>query len=131
VDALQPPYNLLHREIESELLPFCREQGIGIVTYSPLASGLLSGRFDPAHLAADDWRRRGEDFTEPLLSRHLAQIAVWQQIARRQGRPLAHLAIAWVLRQSAVTSAIVGARTVAQVEEMAGAAEGAWPAWPE
>jgi len=117
VDSLQPPYNLLHRQVESEILPFCLTQGIGVVAYSPLASGLLSGRFDKHRLAADDWRRHSADFTEPLISRHLRQVEQLRLMAARHGKTAGHLALAWVLRHPAVTSAIVGAHTVAQVEE--------------
>jgi aryl-alcohol dehydrogenase-like predicted oxidoreductase len=123
IDSLQPPYNLFNRQIESEILPFCAEQGIGVVAYSPLASGLLSGNFDPERLAADDWRRTGAGFVEPALSLNLTRVEAWKKAAAAVGRPLTHLAIAWVLSRNAVTSAIVGARTVSQVETMVLAAD--------
>jgi aryl-alcohol dehydrogenase-like predicted oxidoreductase len=110
VDSLQPPYSLLDRAVEQEILPYCREQGIGVVAYSPMQSGLLSGRFDPARLAANDWRRRDAAFTPPLLGRNLAFAERLAAIAARRGKTAGQYAVAWVLRHPAVTSAIVGAR---------------------
>ena len=110
VDSLQPPYSLLDRAVEREILPYCREQGIGVVAYSPMQSGLLSGRFDPARLAANDWRRRDAAFTPPLLARNLAFAERLAAIAARRGKTAGQYAVAWVLRHPAVTSAIVGAR---------------------
>lgn len=111
VDSLQPPYNLLTRQAEDELLPFCREHGIGVVAYSPLASGLLGGRyttsttFDPG-----DWRSRDPRFTGDGLRHSVEIVNRLKEIAARSGRTVAQLAIAWVLSNPAVTSAIVGAR---------------------
>lgn len=122
VDALQPPYSLLKRDVEAGLLDFCRTRGIGVLAYSPLQSGLLSGRFDPARLAPDDWRRREAAFRPPLLERNLAFAARLAALAARRGKTAAQLAIAWVLRQPAVTGAIVGARRPEQLEESVGAA---------
>jgi len=122
VDSLQPPYNLLRREVEREILPWCQNHGVGVVAYSPMASGLLSGRFDLTRLAADDWRRRSAEFTEPRLSQNLQRVEKLRAVAARHGKTVGHLAVAWVLRHPAVTSAIVGARTAAQVEENMGAA---------
>jgi aryl-alcohol dehydrogenase-like predicted oxidoreductase len=124
VDSLQPPYSLLRREVEGEILPFCRERGIGVVAYSPMQSGLLSGRFDPARLASGDWRRNKPAFRPPLLERNLGFAARLSAIAAPYGKTAGQLAVAWVLRHPAVTAAIVGARRPEQAEANSGAA--AW-----
>lgn len=123
VDSLQPPYNLLQREIETEILPYCLEHGIGVVVYSPMHSGLLSGRFDRSRLAPDDWRSGHPMFNEPQLSRHLQFVDSLRPIAEKYRATVGQLAVAWTLRHAAVTSAIVGARSVQQVEENAKAAD--------
>lgn len=111
VDSLQPPYNVLERGVEKEALPFCREHGIGVVTYSPLASGLLGGRytasttFDPG-----DWRSRDPRFTGEGLRRNVAIVNRLKDVAARFDKTVAQLAIAWVLANPAVTAAIVGVR---------------------
>jgi aryl-alcohol dehydrogenase-like predicted oxidoreductase len=111
IDSLQPKFNLLDPEAEDELLPFCWEHGIGVVAYSPLASGLLGGRytayttFDPG-----DWRAHDREFTGEGLRRNLRIVHGLKEIAARSGRTVAQLAIAWVLANPAVTSAIVGVR---------------------
>ncbi len=122
IDSLQPLYNLFDREIEANILPFCQQNGIGVVAYSPLKSGLLTGKFNPEKLAADDWRKKSEDFREPALSKYLAIIETLKTIAQKYDITVAQLAIAWVLRNDAVTSAIVGARRPDQIQETAGAA---------
>ncbi len=122
VVALQPPYSLLVRDVEDELLPFCAEHGIGVVTYSPMQSGLLSGRFDPARLGPDDWRRHDPAYRPPRLGKNLAFVERLRGIAARHGRTPGQLAIAWVLRRHEVTSAIVGVRRPEQAEEDAGGA---------
>ena len=116
-DSLQPPYNLVQRQAETELLPFCKSHGIGVVTYSPMLSGLLSGAFDRAKLAADDWRCKSPMFNEPELTRHLQLVETLRRIAGRYDCTVGQLAVAWVLRCPEVTSAIVGARSIQQVEE--------------
>lgn len=116
VDSLQPPYSLLKREVEAEILPFCRAKGIGVLAYSPMQSGLLSGRFDPARLAPDDWRRREAAFNPPLIERNLAFARRLGEIGARYGATAGQVAVAWVLCNPAVTSAIVGARNAAQAE---------------
>jgi aryl-alcohol dehydrogenase-like predicted oxidoreductase len=124
VDALQPPYSLIRREIEQEILPYCHQQGIGVVVYSPMASGLLSGGIDRARvesLPADDWRRNSTQFQEPKLSKNLRIADHLKDIGRRHGRSAGEVAIAWTLRHPAVTAAIVGARNPAQVDGFIGA----------
>jgi len=117
VDSVQPPYNLLRREIEADVLPLCQAQGTGVIVYSPMQNGLLSGSFDLSRLAEDDFRRRSPWFQEPALSRHLALVERLRPLAARHGRSVGQLAVAWTLRHPAVTGAIVGARRPAQVEE--------------
>ncbi len=121
VDSVQPPYSLLARDVERELLPFCAAHGIGVVAYSPMQSGLLSGRFDLARLARDDWRRSERAFRGALLKRNLAFVERVRPIAARHGKTPGQLAIAWVLRRPEVTSAIVGARGPDHVAENVGA----------
>jgi aryl-alcohol dehydrogenase-like predicted oxidoreductase len=118
VDSLQPIYNLLERDIEREILPYCARHGIGILAYSPMQSGLLSGRFDRAKLAADDWRiTHSEKFREPKFSLGLRVVEALRPMAARYRVSVGQLAVAWVLRNPAVTAAIVGARKATQVEE--------------
>ena len=121
IDSLQPPYSLLRRDAESHVLPWCREHGIGVIVYSPMASGLLSGSFDIARVAPDDWRRRSPQFQEPQLSQNLAFVERLRPLAKRRAKTVGNLAVAWTLAHPAVTAAIVGARNPAQVEENAGA----------
>jgi aryl-alcohol dehydrogenase-like predicted oxidoreductase len=125
VTSLQPPYSMLRRAIEDEVLPFCAEHGIGTIVYSPMQSGLLTGamtRERVAAMPADDWRRRNAEFQEPKLSRNLALVDRLREIGARHGRSPGEVAIAWTLRQPAVTAAIVGARSAEQVEGFIGAA---------
>jgi aryl-alcohol dehydrogenase-like predicted oxidoreductase len=126
VTSLQPPYSLIRREAEIELLPYCLSQQIGVICYSPMASGLLSGamtRERIAHLPLNDWRTRNPEFQEPKLSRNLAIAQLLRQIGQRHGCSAGEVAIAWVLRNPAITGAIVGARNAKQVEGIAGAGE--------
>jgi aryl-alcohol dehydrogenase-like predicted oxidoreductase len=119
VTSLQPPYSLVHREIEHEILPYCLREGIGVIVYSPMASGLLTGamtRERAAQLLNDDWRRGHPDFTEPNLSRNLALVERLQEISRRHNRSAGEVAIAWTLHNPSVTGAIVGARNARQAE---------------
>jgi aryl-alcohol dehydrogenase-like predicted oxidoreductase len=120
IASLQPPYSMLKRDIEAEILPWCAANGVGIVAYSPMQAGLLTGAFTRARAAAlgpDDWRSRSPFFQEPQLSRNLAIVDGLRPIAARLGISVAQLALAWVLRDPAVTSAIAGARSATQIEE--------------
>jgi len=126
VTSLQPPYSMLRREAEKDLLPFCAQNGIGVIVYSPMQMGLLSGTFTRervTHLAADDHRSRSPYFVEPALSRNLALVDKLKPIARRAGRSMTELAIAWVLRRPEVSAAIVGGRRPEQVGETAAATD--------
>jgi aryl-alcohol dehydrogenase-like predicted oxidoreductase len=119
VTSLQPPYSLVHREIEADILPYCLREGIGVIVYSPMASGLLTGamtRERAAKLSKDDWRRGHPDFTEPNLSRNLELVERLGEIAKRHNRSIGEVAIAWTLQHPAVTGAIVGARNARQAE---------------
>lgn len=121
VQSLQPPYSLLRRQIENEILPYCLMNKIGVVAYSPMQSGLLSGKFDINRLAPDDWRRNNKYFQQPYLLKVLDFVETIRPIAERYKKTVGQLAVAWVLKQNAITSAIVGARTQKQVEENTGA----------
>ncbi len=126
VTSLQPRYSLVHREIEDEILPYCLSEGIGVIVYSPMASGLLTGamtRERAARLPKDDWRRRHPDFTEPSLSHNLALVEHMREIAKGHNRFVGEVAIAWALHHPAVTGAIVGARNARQAEGVMRAGE--------
>ncbi|HIC88658.1 MAG TPA: aldo/keto reductase [Anaerolineae bacterium] len=120
VASLQPPYSMLKRGIEAELLPYCAANDIGVIVYSPMQTGLLTGKFTRErvkNLPDDDWRRRSPYFLEPQLSANLELVEGLRPIAERNGMTVAQLAIAWVLRRPEVTAAIVGARRPPQIEE--------------
>jgi aryl-alcohol dehydrogenase-like predicted oxidoreductase len=124
ITSLQPPYNILSPEIEKEILPYCEENGIGMIVYSPMKSGLLTGAMTRERIAAmpaDDFRQRTPNFQEPLLTRNLALVEVLRGIANRHGRTPGEVAIAWTLRQPAVTGAIVGLRSPSQLNGVMGA----------
>ena len=124
--SLQPRYSLVHREIEDEILPYCLSEGIGVIVYSPMASGLLTGamtRERAARLPKDDWRRQHPDFTEPNLSHNLALVERMREIANSHNRFVGAVAVAWTLQHPAVTGAIVGARNARQAEDVMCAAE--------
>jgi aryl-alcohol dehydrogenase-like predicted oxidoreductase len=126
VTSLQPRYSLVHREVEDQVLPYCMRESIGVIVYSPMASGLLTGamtRERAAKLSKDDWRRTDADFTEPNLTRNLALVEHLRQIARRYNRSAGEAAIAWTLHNAAVTGAIVGARNARQAEGVMRAGE--------
>ncbi|WP_141325247.1 aldo/keto reductase [Myxococcus sp. AB025B] len=117
--SLQPPYSLIHRDIEKDTLPFCEQHGIGVIAYSPMASGLLTGAMTRERVAAfpqDDWRRKSSDFQEPKLTRNLELVELLRKVGQRHGRSPAEVAIAWTLRAPVVTGAIVGARSAEQVD---------------
>ena len=124
VDTLQPPLSLVQRSMLDEVIPWCRAHGTGVIVYSPLQSGLLTGRFTRERveaLAPGDWRRRSEQFTEPRLPRNLELVELLRPIAARLGCSLAELAIAWAVAQPGVTGAIVGARGPKHVDGWIGA----------
>ena len=126
VASLQPPYNMLHREFEDELLGYCAENKIGVVVYSPMCRGLLTGKFSQERLAGlplDDHRRRNPDFHDPQFTATLQLVDQLRPIAERNGKTLAQLAISWVLRRSEVTAAIVGARRPDQIAETSAASD--------
>ncbi len=126
ITSLQPPYSLVRREVEQETLPYCRSEGLGVIVYSPMASGLLTGamtRERAAKLPYSDWRSRDVEFHEPRLSKNLALVERLREVGERHRRPPGQIAIAWVLQNPAVTGAIVGARNAKQVEGNVGAAE--------
>lgn len=126
VASLQPPYSMLVRDIERDLLPFCASQKIGVVVYSPMQKGLLTGKITRERVAQfppDDHRRRDPQFQEPHLTANLQLVESLQKIAQRHGRNIAELSVAWVLRRPEVTSAIVGIRRPNQIEEIIGAAD--------
>jgi aryl-alcohol dehydrogenase-like predicted oxidoreductase len=117
ITSLQPPYSLIHREVEEDILPYCLREDIGVIVYSPMASGLLTGamtRERAAKLSKDDWRSGNPDFQEPRLSQNLAVVEKLREIANRHGRSPGEVAVAWTLRNPAVTAAIVGARNARQ-----------------
>src|SRR6266581_1748834 len=128
LDALQPPYSLFRRDIEQDILPYTQEHGIGVLVYGPLAHGLLAGAFTPqTTFTADDWRSKSEIFHGEIFQRNLGVVEQLKHVAEREGMTMAQLAIAWVLArgkpQPAVDVAIVGARTPAQLEQIAPAGE--------
>jgi aryl-alcohol dehydrogenase-like predicted oxidoreductase len=125
VDSLQPPFSLIARETASRELPWCRQHGTGVIVYSPLQSGLLTGSFSRERVAAmpaDDWRTRDDDFREPDLSRNLTLRDLLGPIAERLGATIEAVAVRWVLEWEGVTGAIVGARSPEQVDGWIGAA---------
>lgn len=131
VDCLQPPLSLLNRYARDEVIPWCARNGTGVIVYSPLASGLLTGAFGKARLhglPADDWRRRAPMFREPKLSQNLALVERLRPIAERLGTCVSALAVAWVLSVRGVTGAIVGARRPGQIDDWLAAGDLELPA---
>jgi len=124
ITSLQPPYSLLVRKIEPEILPYVQENGIGVLAYSPMRAGLLTGKMTKEralNLPANDWRSRDKDFQEPSLSRNLELVDLLRQIGERHGQAPGEMALAWVLSNPAVTAAIVGLRKPEQVKGTVGA----------
>src|SRR5256885_16775581 len=119
VTSLQPPYSIVRRKIEAEILPYCQKQGIGVINYAPMASGLLTGAMNrerAAALPADDFRSRNPEFRQPRLSKNLELVERLRQVGARHGRTSGEVAIAWTLRHPAITAAIVGSRNAKQAE---------------
>ena len=126
VTSLQPPYSAISPEVEDAVLPYCAQHGIGAIVYSPMKSGLLTGTMTKERVAGfpqDDFRRRAPAFQEPQLSRNLALAELMGRIGAGHGRTAGEVAIAWTLRQPAVTAAIVGMRSAEQVPGVIGAME--------
>jgi aryl-alcohol dehydrogenase-like predicted oxidoreductase len=122
----QPPYSILRRAVEAEILPHCEKNGIGVISYAPMASGLLTGamtRERAAALPADDFRSRNPEFKEPRLSKNIELVERLRKVGARHGRGPGEVAIAWVLRHPTVTGAIVGARSAKQAEGVMRAGE--------
>ncbi len=126
ISSLQPPYSMLRREVERELLGYCAKSNVGVIVYSPMQRGLLTGAFNHerlATLAPDDHRKRMPEFQEPQFTATLELVEGLKKIARRQGRTVSQLAVSWVLRRPEVTAAIVGARRSGQIAETAPASD--------
>jgi len=124
IDTLQPPYHLFRREIETTILPFAREHGIGVLVYGPLAHGLLSGRMTEATtFASDDWRSKSDLFVGEAFRQNLAVVRDLTTFAARRGATVAQLAVAWTLANPAVDVAIVGARSPEQIRQTAPGAD--------
>lgn len=123
ITSLQPPYSLIRREVEAEVLPFCAVHNVGVIAYSPMGSGLLTGAMTRERvetLPEDDWRRRGPQFQEPLLTRNLKIADKLKEISARHNRSTGEAALAWVLHNPVVTGAIVGVRNAEQVSGIIG-----------
>jgi aryl-alcohol dehydrogenase-like predicted oxidoreductase len=126
ITSLQPPYSAISPEIEDEVLPYCGRHGIGVIVYSPMKSGLLTGKMTKERVAnfpADDFRKRALAFQEPQLSRNLQLAETMKTIGERHGRTPGEVAIAWTLRRPELTAAIVGMRSAEQVQGVIGAME--------
>jgi aryl-alcohol dehydrogenase-like predicted oxidoreductase len=126
IASLQPPYSLVARDVESSILPFARAHGIGVIVYSPMASGMLSGAMTRERIAAmpaDDWRKDSPNFQEPLLTRNLRLVETLRAIGKLRGATPGEVAIAWTLTNPAVTGAIIGVRSAEQANGIAGAAD--------
>jgi aryl-alcohol dehydrogenase-like predicted oxidoreductase len=126
VETLQPPYSPIAHDVEEEILPFAKRKGIGVIVYSPMGSGLLTGsmtRERIENLPDDDWRKHNERFQEPQLSRHLAAVERLQVVAERHETTSGAVAVAWALRNPAVDGAIVGFRRPDQVDPILAAVD--------
>ena len=126
VASLQPPYSMLRRAIEKEILPYCMEHNIGVIVYSPMLSGMLSGamtRERALNLPQNDWRRNNKEFQEPRLGHNLELVELLRTIGKKHDASPGEVAIAWTLRHPGVTASIVGGRSAEQVEGTIGAAK--------
>jgi aryl-alcohol dehydrogenase-like predicted oxidoreductase len=126
ITSLQPPYSMINRSVEPEILPFCLKHGIGVINYSPMQSGLLTGAMTKERVAAfpkDDFRRNAKAFQEPALDRNLRLADLLKEIGERHGVSAGVVAIAWTLEQPAITAAIVGGRSGKQVDGVIAAGE--------
>jgi aryl-alcohol dehydrogenase-like predicted oxidoreductase len=126
ITSLQPPYSALRRDIEIDVLPWCLAHDVGVIVYSPMQSGLLTGTMTRERVAAlpdNDWRRRAKYFQEPYLSQGLTLAEKLRSVGAKHGRTAGEAAIAWTLRHTAVTAAIVGARRPDQLDGIVGAAD--------
>jgi aryl-alcohol dehydrogenase-like predicted oxidoreductase len=124
ITSLQPPYSMLRPAVEQEILPFAQANGIGVINYSPMVSGLLTGKMTPERIAAmpaDDWRRKAVEFNEPRLNRNLRLVELLREIGSARSVTPGVVAIAWTLHNPAITAAIVGGRSPRQVEETSAA----------
>lgn len=117
VQSLQPPFSMVNPGIQDAVLPYCHAHGIGVIAYSPMQSGLLTGRYDPDALAPDDWRRKQAYYMRPEVTTILEFVERLRPLAARHHATVGQLAVAWVLHRTGVTAAIVGARTAAQVDD--------------
>jgi aryl-alcohol dehydrogenase-like predicted oxidoreductase len=125
IETLQPQYSLIERDVEREILPFAEREGIGVIVYSPMGSGILTGAMTRERVETmpdDDWRKHDERFNEPQLSHNLELVERLTAVAERHGTTPGAVAIAWTLRDQAVDGAIVGFRSPAQVDPMMAAA---------
>jgi len=127
ITSLQPPYSIVRRDIEPAILPYCQKHEIGVLVYSPMQSGLLSGSWTRERLASlpeDDWRRaKNRHYQEPLFTRNLRLVELLKELGQAHGKSPGEVAIAWTLGHPAVTGAIVGARKPGQMPGLIGAAE--------
>ena len=124
ITSLQPPYSLIRRDVETAQLPWCQKENVGVIVYSPMASGLLTGKMTRERISAlpkTDWRTRNDQFKEPKLSENLKLVDRLRTVGTQHGRSPGEVAIAWTLRNPAVTGAIVGARNPKQVDGIIGA----------
>jgi aryl-alcohol dehydrogenase-like predicted oxidoreductase len=124
ITSLQPPYSMLRRAIEAEILPFAHANGIGVINYSPMLSGMLTGKMTverAAAMPANDWRRKNIEYSEPRLSRNLRLVELLREIGNAHGVTPGVVAVSWTLHNPAITAAIVGGRSAKQVEETAAA----------
>ncbi len=131
IASLQPPYSLIQRKIEEAILPYCAQNRLGVIAYSPMGKGLLTGAFSKERAAAlpeDDHRSRDPQFHSPLLEQNLELVERMRAVADKHGRTVAEVAIAWVLRRPEITAAIVGARRPSQIDGILGAGEWMLPA---